>query len=54
MSFKDAVWALIMPIIILGDIYAGIFTPTESSVVAVVYGFIVCLAIYREISLKSI
>ena len=53
-SFKDAVWALIMPIIILGGIYAGIFTPTESAVVAVVYGFIVCLAIYREISLKSI
>lgn len=53
-SFKDAVWALIMPIIILGGIYAGIFTPTESAVVAVVYGFIVCLAIYREISLKNI
>lgn len=53
-SFKDAVWALIMPIIILGGIYAGIFTPTESAVVAVVYGMIVCLAIYREITLKSI
>ena len=53
-SFKDAIWALIMPVIILGGIYAGIFTPTESAVVAVVYGFIVCLAIYREISLKSI
>lgn len=54
MSFKDAVWALIMPIIILGGIYAGIFTPTESAVVAVVYGIIVCLAIYREITLKSV
>lgn len=53
-SFKDAVWALIMPIIILGGIYAGIFTPTESAVVAVVYGIIVCLAIYREITLKSV
>lgn len=53
-SFKDAVWALIMPIIILGGIYAGIFTPTESAVVAVVYGLIVCLAVYREISMKSI
>lgn len=54
MSFKDAIWALIMPVIILGGIYAGIFTPTESAVVAVVYGLIVCLAIYREITLKSI
>lgn len=53
-SFKDAIWALIMPIIILGGIYAGIFTPTESAVVAVVYGVIVCLAIYREITLKSV
>lgn len=53
-SFKDAIWALIMPVIILGGIYAGIFTPTESAVVAVVYGIIVCLAIYREITLKSV
>lgn len=53
-SFKDAIWALIMPIIILGGIYAGIFTPTESAVVAVVYGILVCLAIYREITLKSV
>ena len=49
-SFKSAVWALIMPLIILGGIYAGVFTPTESAVVAVFYGFLVCLAIYREIS----
>ncbi len=53
-SFKDAIWALIMPIIILGGIYAGIFTPTESAVVAVVYGMLVCLAIYREITLKNV
>lgn len=53
-SFKDAIWALIMPIIILGGIYAGIFTPTESAVVAVVYGMIVCLAVYREITAKNI
>lgn len=53
-SFKDAVWALVMPIIILGGIYAGIFTPTESAVVAVVYGMIVCLVVYREITMKSV
>lgn len=53
-SLKDSVWALIMPIIILGGIYAGIFTPTESAVVAVIYGFVVCLAIYREITMKKI
>ncbi len=42
-----------MPIVILGGIYAGIFTPTESAVVAVFYGFFVCLGIYRELSGKS-
>lgn len=49
-SFKSAVWALLMPIVILGGIYAGIFTPTESAVVAVFYGFLVCLCIYRELT----
>ena len=53
-SFKDAIWALIMPIVILVGIYAGIFTPTESAVVAVFYGFLVCMAIYREISGKDV
>lgn len=52
-SFKSAVWALLMPIVILGGIYAGIFTPTESAVVAVFYGLLVCLGIYRELSGRS-
>lgn len=51
---KDAIWALLMPVIILGGIYAGIFTPTESAVVAVFYGLIVCLAVYRELTLKEL
>lgn len=53
LSFKDAVWALIMPFVILGGIYTGVFTPTESAVVAVAYGFLICLAIYREITGKA-
>jgi len=52
-SFKDAVWALVMPIVILGGIYAGVFTPTESAVVAVFYGIIICFAVYREITVKD-
>ena len=54
LSFKDAVWALLMPVIILGGIYGGVFTPTESAVVAVFYGLIVCLFVFREIDLKKI
>lgn len=52
-AFKDSFFALLMPFIILGGIYGGIFTPTEASVVAVVYGFLVGAFIYRELSLKQ-
>jgi len=43
--------ALFMPILILGGIYSGIFTPTEASVVAVAYGLVVSLLVYRQLSL---
>jgi len=45
----QAGWALMMPVIILGGIYGGIFTPTEASAVAVFYALVVGMAIYREI-----
>ena len=50
----QAAFALIMPVIILGGIYGGIFTPTEASAVAVFYALFVGLVIYREISLKDL
>ncbi len=49
-SLRDAIWALLMPVIILGGIYGGIFTPTEASVVAVIYGLLVGIFIYRKIN----
>ncbi len=51
MAFKRAWWALLMPVIILGGIYGGIFTPTEASAVAVVYALFVGIFIYRRLSL---
>lgn len=51
---KEAVFALLMPVLILGGIYTGIFTPTESAAVAVVYGLIVGLFVHREISLSDL
>ena len=51
-SFKRAFLALLMPVIVLGGIYAGLFTPTEAAVIAVVYGFIVGVFIYRNITPK--
>jgi hypothetical protein len=46
----QAAWALLMPVIILGGIYGGIFTPTEASVVAVFYALFVGLVVHRELS----
>lgn len=53
-SLKDAILALLMPIIILGGIYGGVFTPTEAAVVAVVYGLVVGLFIYKEIKWRDL
>ena len=50
----DAKWALINPLIILGGIYAGVFTPTEAAAVAVVYAFICGVFIHRELNFKTI
>jgi len=50
----QAGWALLMPVIILGGIYGGIFTPTEASAVAVFYALVVGLGIYREIGVKDL
>ncbi len=49
-----AAWALLMPVIVLGGIYGGIFTPTEASAVAVAYALVVGMLIYREISLQDL
>lgn len=50
----DAKWALISPVIILGGIYAGIFTPTEAAAVAAVYAFICGVFIYKELDIKQL
>lgn len=49
----DAKWALINPVIILGGIYCGIFTPTEAAAVAAVYAFICGVVFHRELTFKS-
>lgn len=53
-AFKDAILALLMPVIILGGIYGGIFTSTEAAVVAVVYGLAVGIFVYKEIKWKDL
>ncbi|WP_102345551.1 TRAP transporter large permease [Bacillus sp. Marseille-P3661] len=51
-AFIDAFWGLLIPVIILGGIYGGVFTPTEAAVVAVFYGLFVGIFIYKELKLK--
>lgn len=52
-AFKEAFWGLLMPVIILGGIYGGIFTPTEAAAVSAVYGLFVGLFVYRSLSLRD-
>ncbi|MCH4035735.1 MAG: TRAP transporter large permease subunit [Lachnospiraceae bacterium] len=53
-SFREAFWGILMPVIILGGIYGGIFTPTEAAAVSVVYGLVIGMFVYREIHLKDL
>jgi len=50
----DAKWALLMPLIILGGIYGGIFTPTEAAVIATFYGILIGRFLYKELTLKAL
>ena len=52
-AFKEAFWGLLMPVIILGGIYGGIFTPTEAAAVSAVYGLFVGLFVHRSLSLRD-
>ncbi|MFO8088397.1 MAG: TRAP transporter large permease [Desulfatiglandaceae bacterium] len=53
-AFKNSFWAIIAPIIILGGIYSGIFTPTEAAVVAVFYSLFIALFIYRTVTFRDL
>jgi C4-dicarboxylate transporter, DctM subunit len=50
----NAKWALLIPIVILGGIYGGIFTPTEAAVIAVVFGLFVSVFVYKELKFKDL
>ncbi len=53
-SFRESIWALLVPVIILGGIYSGVFTPTEAGAVAVVYALLVGLFVYGDITLSEL
>jgi C4-dicarboxylate transporter, DctM subunit len=53
-GFVDALLAMLMPLIIIGGIISGVFTPTESGVIAVVYALVLGLFVYRELSWRAV
>lgn len=53
-TFRDAFWAITMPVIVLGAIYFGICTPTEAAAVSIFYGYFIGAVIYKEIKLKQL
>ena len=53
-AFKEAFWGLMMPVIILGGIYGGIFTPTEAAAVSAVYGLFIGIFVYKTLKLKEL
>lgn len=53
-TFKEGIWALLMPVIILGGIFGGVFTATEAAAVAVVYALIISLFVYKDMTFKEL
>ena len=53
-AVTDGIWALLLPIIILGGLKSGVFTPTEAGVVATVYALVVGMFVYRELKLSAL
>ena len=53
-TFKDSIWGLLLIVIVIGGIYAGLFTPTEAAAMSAVYAFIVAVFIYKDMTLKQV
>lgn len=53
-AFREAIWAILVPVIILGGIYAGIFTPTEAAIIAADYAILISIFVYKELTFKDL
>jgi C4-dicarboxylate transporter, DctM subunit len=51
---REAIWGLLLVVIILGGIYSGIFTPTEAAAVSAVYAFVIAVFVYRDVRLREV
>jgi C4-dicarboxylate transporter, DctM subunit len=53
-TFRESIWGLLLILIVMGGIYAGLFTPTEAAAMSAVYAFVVAVFIYKDMSLKDV
>ncbi len=53
-ALKDGIWALLLPFIVLGGIYGGLYTPSEAGAAATVYALVVTMFVYRELSVRRL
>jgi C4-dicarboxylate transporter, DctM subunit len=53
-AFRESMWGLLLIVIVLGGIYAGVFTPTEAAAISAVYAFVIAVFVYKDLSLKDV
>jgi C4-dicarboxylate transporter, DctM subunit len=53
-TFRESIWGLMLIVIVMGGIYAGLFTPTEAAAMSAVYAFIVAVFVYKDMQLKDV
>jgi C4-dicarboxylate transporter, DctM subunit len=53
-AFRKCMWGLLLIVIVLGGIYAGVFTPTEAAAISAVYAFVIAVFVYRDMSLRDV
>lgn len=53
-AFRESVWGLLLIVIVLGGIYAGIFTPTEAAAMSAVYAFVIAVFVYKDMGLRDV
>ncbi len=53
-AFRESVWGLFLVVMVIGGIYAGIFTPTEAAATAAVYAFVIAVFVYRDLTLSDV
>src|SRR6266705_5778425 len=53
-AFRESFWGLLLVVIVLGGIYAGLFTPTEAAAMSAVYAFIVAVFVYKDLRLTEV